>query len=430
MDRRGRPLHNDGSLVGLIRGVAGSGRLGSGSRPSSERHMSPRSTSESDVLQRRYVTALKKYLAKTPGTTLQAAETLGRRAVTAGISTSALATLHKQALMTVVPSGATPRTTSGKIARASTFFVAALKPMDKTHGAIVAKNGHLTRLQETMRRSTLELARAQRQLKRESARRKTLEVALKESKRQHARLLQGSLKAQAHLRRLSHQILSAQEEERKRISRELHDQVGQILTAVNVKLATLTLQANINARALNRTIRSTQRLVEKSMDTVHRFARDLRPPLLDDLGLIPALDAHARAFTKQTSVPVRIRTFAAVETLDSDKRTVLYRVIQEALANITAHAQASLVNIVIRKDGDVVRVEIHDNGKGFDVKRRVGGARRITRLGLLGMRERVEMVGGSFEVESTRHEGTTIRAQIPFKGHGKPPRARRRVLST
>ena len=210
--------------------------------------MSRRSTSKSDELQQSYLTGLQKYLAQDPGTTLQAAETLGRKAVTAGLRTSALATLHKQALTTLIPSGSTTRTTNGKIARASTFFVAVLKPMDKTHGAMVAKHSHLTRLKDTARRATLELAGTQRQLKRELARRKRLEAALRESKRQHVQLLQRSLRAQEHLRRLSHQVLNAQEQERRRISRELHDEIGQILTAVNVKLATLTAQADLNAK--------------------------------------------------------------------------------------------------------------------------------------------------------------------------------------
>jgi signal transduction histidine kinase len=241
-------------------------------------------------------------------------------------------------------------------------------------------------------------------------------------------LLKTSLLAQEHLRRLSHQVLSVQEDERKRISRELHDEIGQILTAVNVKLATLTSQANINAKVLKRTIRSTQRLLEQSMNTVHRFARDLRPPLLDDLGLIPALKAHLDVFTKQTNIPVRFNVFAGVEELDSDKRTVIYRVVQESVANIAAHAKASIVHVKIQRDGEDVRLEIRDNGKGFDVQRRLGG-RRITRLGLLGMRERVEMVGGRFDVESKHPGGTTVRAQIPIDGKKRrPSRARRRGL--
>jgi signal transduction histidine kinase len=151
------------------------------------------------------------------------------------------------------------------------------------------------------------------------------------------------------------------------------------------------------------------------MNKVHRFARELRPPLLDELGLIPALHAHLRAFTRRTGIPVRFTTFAAVEQLDMDRRTVLYRVAQEAFMNVARHANASLVSVDIHRAKGLVRMEIHDNGKSFDVKRLLVG-RRISRLGLLGMRERVEMVGGDFEVESEPGKGTTIRALIPFGG--------------
>jgi signal transduction histidine kinase len=230
--------------------------------------------------------------------------------------------------------------------------------------------------------------------------------------------LEKSRHLQEHLRRLSHEILSAQEEERKRISRELHDEIGQALTAINVKLAALEKEAKVNTAGLKNHIASTRRLVEQSMDTVHRFARELRPPLLDDLGLIPALHSWVKEFTRRTRIPIHVGVFAGIERLNGDKRTVLYRVAQEALANVAKHAQATLVKVSIRRAGGVVRMEIHDNGKSFQVERALF-AKRITRLGLLGMRERVEMVGGTFTVESSPATGTTIRAQIPFR-KGRP----------
>jgi signal transduction histidine kinase len=165
------------------------------------------------------------------------------------------------------------------------------------------------------------------------------------------------------------------------------------------------------------------------MKTVHKFARDLRPPLLDDLGLIPALHGHLNAFTKQTAIPVRFTAFAAVENMETDKRTVLYRVTQEAFANIAKHARASLVTMSIRRNEHLVTMVIHDNGRGFDVKRWSRAGSRSKRLGLLGMRERLEMVGGSLEIESGSHHGTTIRTQLPFEGRKTRPRtgaARRR----
>jgi two-component system, NarL family, sensor histidine kinase DegS len=186
------------------------------------------------------------------------------------------------------------------------------------------------------------------------------------------------------------------------------------LTAINVKLAALNKQSSVDAAGLKRHIANTQRLIERSMDTVHRFARELRPPVLDDLGLLPALRACMKDFSKRTRIPIHVTALAAVERLGVDKRMVLYRVAQEALENIAKHARATVVEVsLIKLDGDVF-MEIHDNGKSFQVERLLS-AGKIARLGLLGMRERVEMVGGRFTVESSPGNGTTIRARIPFR---------------
>jgi signal transduction histidine kinase len=158
------------------------------------------------------------------------------------------------------------------------------------------------------------------------------------------------------------------------------------------------------------------------MEKVHQFARDLRPPLLDDLGLIDALHAHMKDFTKRTGIPVEFTVSAAVQEMESDKRTVIYRVVQEALANISSHARASHVSVKIRKIKDLVCLQVKDNGKGFDVGRRLAG-KKITRLGLLGMRGRVEMFGGRFEISSVLQQGTTLRAEMPFGRVSKAPRA-------
>ena len=255
-------------------------------------------------------------------------------------------------------------------------------------------------------------------LKREIGRHESVQEALEKSERHYGQLLEKSGRMQEHLRRLTHEILHAQEEERKKISRELHDEIGQTLTAINVKLATLKNEAIASPSDLKKAIAITQRLVEQSMDTVHRFARELRPPLLDDLGLIPALQSAIKDFAKRTRIPVHFTAFAAVERLDGEKRTVLYRVAQEALNNVAKHAEATLVDVSIRKLRGAVGMEIHDNGKSFLAERALF-ARKIKRLGLLGMRERVEMVGGNFSIESAPGKGTTIRAQVPSSGNGR-----------
>jgi len=257
-------------------------------------------------------------------------------------------------------------------------------------------------------------AAASRRVQQEIARRKVLERALVKSHRRNSRLLKEAIHMQEHLRHLSRRVLSAQEEERKVISRELHDEIGQILTGVTVRLATLKRDAAVSTRGLEKRLAGTQRLLEKTMRIVHGFARELRPPILDDLGLIPALRAFARQFTKRTRIPIRFSAFPGVERLNDDKRTVLYRVGQESLTNVAKHAKATRASVALRRVGGEVRLEIHDDGKSFRVQR-VLSAGKVTRLGILGMRERVEMVGGVFSVHSKPGRGTTVRAQVPMK---------------
>ena len=252
-----------------------------------------------------------------------------------------------------------------------------------------------------------------RKLKQEIVLRKGVEEKLKKSEQHYTHLLEQSRNMQEHLRHLSRQILLAQEEERKEISRELHDEIAQTLSGINVHLGTLKVEAAVNTKGLKKKITRTQRLVEKSVNIVHRFARDLRPTLLDDLGLIPALHSYMKGFTKRTGVPIRFKVSPGVERLNNVKRTVLYRVTQAALTNVAQHAQASLVKVDIQKNHRSIHMEIKDNGKSFQVER-VLFAKKNKRLGLLGMRERVEMVGGSFRVESVKGVGTTIGAQVPF----------------
>ncbi len=270
---------------------------------------------------------------------------------------------------------------------------------------------------EESRRRLETLAIANEELKDEIIRRQAVEEALKKSQHQQTLLLQQSRRMQERLRRLSHRILQAQEEERKRISRELHDEIAQILVGINVQLETLARQ--INPRDFKQEIARTQRLVERSVNIVHKFARELRPTLLDDLGLIATLHSLVKDFTKRTGIRVRFTAFAGVEQLNITRRTVLYRVAQSALTNVAQHARASCVKVDIRQLPEAVCMEIADNGKAFEVDL-VLHPRRNKRLGLVGMRERVEMVGGAFSVESTPTRGTTIRTLIPL-GNRKLP---------
>src|SRR5438445_4017620 len=164
-----------------------------------------------------------------------------------------------------------------------------------------------------------------RQLKLEIAQRKSAEKSLMRSEQHYSQLLEQSQHMQEQLRLLSRQLLLAQEEERKKISRELHDVIAQTLTSINVRLATLKKEAALNTKGLERNIARTQQLVEHSVNIVHRFARELRPTALDDLGLIPALHTFMKNFRAQTGIRVSLSAFAAVEQVNGDKRTVRYR---------------------------------------------------------------------------------------------------------
>lgn len=270
--------------------------------------------------------------------------------------------------------------------------------------------------EEEVRRQLEDMAAANQKLKLEIVHRQKAELALKKSEAHYAQLFEQSLHMQEQLRHLSRRLLLTQEEERKRISRELHDEIVQTLVGINVHLASLTLKAPINLKYLRKKITRTQQLVEKSVDIVHRFARELRPTVLDDLGLIPALESFIKDFTKRTRIRIHFTAFAGVEQLNSAQRTVLYRVAQSALANVDKHAQASQVKVSIRKLPGAIRLEILDNGKSFEAER-VLFAKRHKRLGLLGSRERVEMVGGKFGVKSAPGQGTTISAEIPIVGN-------------
>jgi PAS domain S-box-containing protein len=274
----------------------------------------------------------------------------------------------------------------------------------------------LKQAKEAQRRSDA-IESSNEELRQEIARRKVMEESLRKSEQHQSKMLDQSRHMQEQLHQLSRRILTVQEEERKKISRELHDVIAQILTGINIRLATLQKDAGRNPNVFERNIAYTQRLVEKSVNIVHEFARELRPAVLDDLGLIPALHSFMKLFSKRTRIRVHLKVFAGVEQLDADGRTALFRVAQEALTNVSRHAHASQVEVGIQRLADGICMKIKDDGKSFQVERTLHSRGR-KHLGLLGMRERLEMVGGHFEVESAPGKGTTITAFLP-PGNGR-----------
>ena len=233
-------------------------------------------------------------------------------------------------------------------------------------------------------------------------------------------LLKQAVELQEELRGMSHQVLQAQEEERKRISRELHDVVVQTLVGISVHVADLAQSAEGTPRSLQLKIAHAHRLVEKSVETVHQFARELRPGVLDDLGLIPALHSHLKEFMEKTGIRTSLKAFAGIEKSTGPIRTAIYRITQEALVNVARHAQASQVEVSIQKLTGVIRLEISDNGQGFEVAT-LSDPKNNKRLGLVGMKERAEMIGATFTVQSTPASSTTVRVDIPPARLGTSP---------
>jgi len=369
-------------------------------------------------LSRRYQAALRKHLKPSRRPSLLPAKGLGRQAMTIGLETLDLARMHEQALTALILPSYSAGAREEMIHRAGVFFAAAITPIEQTHRITEEINLHADRVNQSLRKRSMELADSNAQLRQEIAHRKSAEQALRESEQHYRLLLDRSRHMQEQLRLLSRQLLSAQEEERKKISRELHDVIAQTLTSINVQLTGLKNKTALNTTGLARSIARTQRLVIQSVDMVHRFARELRPTVLDDLGLIPALHTFMKRFTAETGIHVSLSAFAEVKHINIDQRTVLYRVAQEALTNIARHAQASRAEVKIQKLDGTVCMQIIDNGKGFQ-QDRVFQAKKGERLGLLGMSERTEMVGGKFSIASKPGKGTTVFAQIPLLD-GKP----------
>lgn len=257
------------------------------------------------------------------------------------------------------------------------------------------------------------LAKKSRLLVREIVRRKAGQSQIAEANRRHKALLLASQIMERKLRHLTHQVITAHEEERKQISRELHDEVVQTLVGINVQLAALGKGASDGLQSLKEKIALTQKLVANSVDAVHQFARELRPAVLDDLGLIPALHAYCKTLGTRKNIRINLTAIGSVENLSGDQKTALYRVAQEALTNVVRHARASQVRITIGAVGKTIQMEIGDNGRSFQVGKTLL-ANTPKRLGLIGMRERIEMVGGTFTISSTPAIGTTVRAVLPL----------------
>jgi signal transduction histidine kinase len=217
--------------------------------------------------------------------------------------------------------------------------------------------------------------------------------------------LEENTKAKADLQELSSRLLRAQEEERRSLARELHDEVGQSLSAILME--TGNAECSEQNRELRVHLAAIRTMAERTANEVRDLALLLRPSMLDDFGLVPALNWHCREMTKRTGLKIVVSADEFADDLPEEHTTCIYRLVQEAVNNAARHAKARTVEVAVQRQADRVTFTVQDDGAGFDT-------RFVRGLGLLGMEERVRRLGGRLRVESQPGRGTRLAAELPL----------------
>ncbi len=218
---------------------------------------------------------------------------------------------------------------------------------------------------------------------------------------------------QENLRFHLHQCTKAQEEERKRISHELHDDTIQALVVLSRRLDLIASGDRGLPEESRRHLEELREQVNNTMKSVRRLSQDLRPAALDRLGLLPALEWLASEAADYSGISIKINILGTERRLPEETELVLFRITQEALRNVWRHSQATEADIEVEFDKNKTRITISDNGKGFDLPEKIGDLARDGKLGLAGMQERAELVGGSFTVQSQPDKGSSVIIELP-----------------
>lgn len=210
------------------------------------------------------------------------------------------------------------------------------------------------------------------------------------------------------LRRLTRQTVMTQENERRRLSRELHDEAGQALIGLKFSLDEILAETPENQEDIRRKISKTITRTDDLNEQIRNLAHGLRPPILDVAGIDLALNGFCREFSEETHFPVTYSGSKDLPSLSDETSITLYRFTQEAITNVIKHARASEARVILRREADTLTLSVKDNGKGFDVISTPKG------IGLLGMEERLGLLGGRLEIKSGRKHGTHLKAVIPL----------------
>ncbi|MBN1375651.1 MAG: PAS domain-containing protein [Dehalococcoidia bacterium] len=221
--------------------------------------------------------------------------------------------------------------------------------------------------------------------------------------------------AEENLRYYVGQVTNLQEEERKYLARELHDSTVQTLVALIYQLDNFMAQKPDLTESQVAKLKGFYQSLKRAVDDVRNFSRRLRPPVLDDLGLIPVLEWLTGELKKSYEIDIALEISGEQRRLAPDMELVIFRIIQEAMINTAKHAMVKSANVKIYYMSDKVKVEIVDQGKGFDLPEKIGSLPRDGKLGLAGIAERVELLGGKLEIKSQKGEGTTVLVELPVK---------------
>ena len=220
------------------------------------------------------------------------------------------------------------------------------------------------------------------------------------------------------LQALSERAINAQEEERRVIAQSLHDDTGQALSMLSIHLDRIDERIQPDQKDLKKQVADARTLAADSLTELRRILSGLRPAILDDLGLVPAIRWYARSNLEKAGIHVVVKAPSNPLELSSALTTTLFRIVQEAINNIVRHADARSATIVLQLSEGIVQLRVEDDGRGFDPGDASRDAVELHKLGLLGIRERAELLGGSVQIESTPEKGTRLQVSIPLGGTG------------
>jgi len=219
--------------------------------------------------------------------------------------------------------------------------------------------------------------------------------------------------AHAQLQTLSRQLMQVQERERRQLAHDLHDEIGQAVTAIKMNLQ--TMQRVADTTSIQETLHDSLGILDKILQRVRDLSLDLRPSLLDDLGLVPAVRWYVERQAQRAGLVAEVEAESLLPDLEPDLSVACFRIVQESITNVLRHAKATKIHVVLRQTDQGLDLCIQDDGIGFSMPERLVTAAGRPTLGLLGMQERAQALGGTITIQSSPNQGTEVRVRIPLR---------------